>query len=162
MSVKKNTKTNTNKNANLPKKDYSKQISDYNKAIAQAEASLENMQAEVDLKTRQIEELETAVGDLEEIVSGELYLMDTRWNLGNMIFEWMSKEYLYVADEGIPYMIQAYNNYYEKNEDVIVQIKDKIKKLRSEIDYLKTNITVANGIINGLTSKISYLQRMEG
>ena len=49
MSVKKNTKTN--KNAILPKKDYSKQISDYNKAIAQAEASLEYMQAEVDLKT---------------------------------------------------------------------------------------------------------------
>ena len=160
MSVKTNTKTN--KNSILPKKDYSKQISDYNKAIAEAENSLENMQAEVDLKTRQIEELETAVGELEEIVSDELYLMDIRWNLGNMIFEWMSKEYLYVADEGIPYMIQAYNNYYEKNEDVIVQINDKIIKLRSEIDYLKTNITVANGIINGLTSKISYLQRMEG
>lgn len=161
MSVKKNTKTNTNKNANLPKKDYSKQISDYNKAIAQAEASLENMQAEVDLKTRQIEELETAVGELEEIVSGVTTINETSWS------EFLTTEGLWscdewenafdIAKEGIE---RGFEAYVDRLEEIKTDINNKIKELEEDIRKLNISISSTNIVVNGLYAGLNNVKTM--
>ena len=154
---------NPNAKTVVAKKDYSGEIANLGNALSQAETNIADMESQVAIKNEQIERLNTAADELSVIWYDSVYMINNKFDVYYLIEGWSSNEYSEVTDYFILDIIDAFETYYARINEIIEQIDTKIKDVENEINSLNSSINFQKLIADGLKSQINNLKaKQEG